>query len=245
MRTHFILFSILLGIIFVSISSAETNTTLINGKKPLNSEIINGVNYMSLDALAATIFPKSKFDVSSGSIKYNSTEIKCAVGSFYVLLKNNSEMKVAQMSLPAIEMNNTMTIPLESFIMALSSLELIKFDKTSTGYFIELESPATRAETENKTDEEMNADLPEKTIVKQSTVNIEVRKPLPTNSEKKAATKVKAKNIETMTKDEPIKVVPETDTYKPIPEGYNPEIPVNKYHIPAALDRSSILKKNN
>lgn len=266
-------FSILFVILLLATipsNGSETNIVSNNNKSTIQSEKINGIDYVPLKLIASHIFPKSIFTESSSSIKYKDNEIKLALGSFYVLLRNNSDIRVAQMTLPAISLKNEIVVPFDTFIEALRNLDLIKYDRTESGFFIEIINNAHKiAEQASPVDNENLAPQnTNKSQIEKSEVKIDVsRSKQLKNNNIEAAKETQAKTIAEKTDVEEPKAkitehspdgIKSMPTAKPttevapkpiidynIPLDFNSKIPANKYSIPSSLDRRSILKKNN
>lgn len=218
----------------LSMHAADYKINANGNSSTVRTERINSIEYAQFHSLTKLIFANSK--TLGNSIFFSGNEVKTAVGSFYVLLKNNSDVKVSQMSLPAISLNNSIYVPLESFVSALTSLELIKSDITSAGYFIE----PIISNFETASEAEKIIEKPRKSVIEKSNVKINIAKqqePQNNENEEKATVKIEKKSKAREIK----KVVPETEVFQSAPHN-NPTIPPNKYYIPESLDRSVIKK---
>ncbi len=185
----------------------------------VQTERINSIEYAPLNSISKLILPSS--NCKGSSVFFEGIEIKAAVGSFYILHRTSSDMKVAQMSLPTIYFNNAIYVPLESFLSVLANMGLIKYDQTDAGFFIELQQASEQGD-ETASEKPV---APKKPTVKKSNVAINVARPNKPSKESAEIT------------DEP-----DTDVYQSVPQS-DPAIPPNKYHIPDKLDRSVIKKK--
>lgn len=122
----------------------------IIGKAKINIPTLNLNNgkYADLENLGKALFPGALFVSESGTLINKFYKIKCSNGSFFVLLKTTEEQSVAQMTLPAVEIEGRIKVPFVEFLGALAQLDLIEYDNTANGSFIQFKS----AKSESKPD---------------------------------------------------------------------------------------------
>lgn len=126
-----------------------------NGKQMnMPSVRVNDYDYISLRNFAKYIFADSKYIFSTGEIIDKEIRLRCLPASFFVLYQNNEEIKISQMTLPAINLREEIFVPVNTFFQSLNSLGCIK--NKVEGKSIYLESIVNLMDEDEKKDEFKN-----------------------------------------------------------------------------------------
>ena len=136
------------------IASAEVLTIVGKAKINIPTFSLNNGKYAELETIGKALFSGASYISESGTIISKYYKIKCSNGSFFVLLKTTEEQSVAQMTLPAVELNGKINVPFAEFLAALGQLGLIEYDNTAEGSFIQFQSGKI-GENGHETDKEV------------------------------------------------------------------------------------------
>lgn len=131
------------------------------GKKAISSERFNGVEYVDYNAFLKSVFPKASSRPEVGEFVNEKLLIKCSPGSFFVIVDQNNDKKIFQMTLPAISFKEKLWIPLESFLNIMSTGKILKFDVAPTGVFIEFTGTRKTPEVKKEAETVENTTKPE------------------------------------------------------------------------------------
>lgn len=105
-----------------------------SGKQAVISTLtLSNNDYAQFTQLSGILFPHCIYNENEGEIEFKDIRIKAAPGSFFILYQDSLIQNVAQMTLPAIYINNQIYVPILPFINSLKFLTLfhaeIKNDK--------------------------------------------------------------------------------------------------------------------
>ena len=118
----YILFIILCSISLLSSEKLEVFHNEVMRNIP--TESINGQQYINIDNLHL-IFPNGEYANKYNEIYYSEGMIRVAAGSFFVFYENDKEIKIAQMSSPAILYKGSIYVPTDTFIRSLISSKIL------------------------------------------------------------------------------------------------------------------------
>jgi len=230
----------------IRIHSSATQTSM-------QTERINNIDYVNLKELSKLIFPNSSFNDRSGSIRMNNYEIKCSIGSFFVVFRDGENIKVSQMNLPAISFKQNIYVPIKSFIEALTNMDLIKADFTQSGLFVELndilsKSISNHSTTPNAVTNERRAEPVNRSVIESGSIRVKVAptpKTTPHSTDQAKTRIAPTNNIENLAPQSLNNSVNQTMPVTINEEKHNKvgieTIPTNKYIIPNSLNRSAVI----
>lgn len=242
LRVLIILVSFLLAI--ESLPAREITLHSVGKTMFVETVSINETEYVPFGRMASMMFASGSFDKSSNSFRLNDIELKVAASSFYVLYRTNEEMKVGQMRLPAIYFNEDIHVAVEPIMEALQSMELLVYDLTDKGLFVELSSHLANKLTVTPNE------LIRKTKVEKGKIKIEVEAPHSrTDAESKPELSIhnskEPKANKSQKKESHKSNDEEIEVFQKVPDNYNTKIPANKYYIPKSLDRGNLKEIHN
>jgi hypothetical protein len=90
----------------------------------LKSSSFSNREYISLNQIHSLLFSRYQFTPKKSIIYNSGYRLKVSQGSFYILQEAEDGIKIAQMSSPAISVDNLIYVPLESFFLSLPTLGL-------------------------------------------------------------------------------------------------------------------------
>ncbi len=94
----------------------------------------NATSYISINDLSDLI--STGAIVENNQIVLDGESVKFAAGSFYCVYRDGDNIRVAQMSLPAITINSELYIPFNSLLSALSGIKLIHNELLGKGWLV-------------------------------------------------------------------------------------------------------------
>lgn len=95
-----------------------------NGSDVLIAREINGNDYAMFSAAAEVLMPGGKYDKSSCSFRRDNCRMKCAAGSFFLLHEETGNIRIAQMLLPALNLDGKIYVPVRTFFQSADPLNL-------------------------------------------------------------------------------------------------------------------------
>ncbi len=252
MIKYFTISVIIALFVFANNSMSNIRVHSSAAQTSMQTERINNIDYVNLKDLSKLIFPKSTFNEKSGSIRIGELEIKCSVGSFFVLFRDDEDIKVSQMNLPAISFKQNIFVPIKSFIDALVNMNLIKADFTESGLFVEINNEIIEqtinapAPNQRTTHDNVN-----RSSIEKSKINVKVAHPTSSPNASKAANQPSRTlpNLPIETSDNTTNLEENIPTNLPTQIADEDEqkkvgiesIPTNMYFIPKTLDRRAVI----
>lgn len=101
----------------------------IDGKaKSIATHTISNNKFYEIEQFRKTFFAEFKANKDNFSFVKGKLEIKFVPGSFFVSLRNDDKIKIAQLRLPVAKQNSNIFIPSESILTALDSLGLYRLE---------------------------------------------------------------------------------------------------------------------
>lgn len=127
-----IIYAALLMLLSVESQAGRYRIHNIDGRSfSIAAKEVNGRDFAPLDKVHDVIFPGSVYDQAKNLITFEGQSLKIMPASFFIVHDKDNDLRIAQMTLPAIEQNGRVYIPVEPFINALQTLNIydVNIDK--------------------------------------------------------------------------------------------------------------------
>lgn len=96
-----------------------------NGKKnAIHFRSFSGKKYISFIHIRDLLFRSHKISLETNEISSNHERFRATSGSFYLLYEKSNQIRIAQMTSPAITVKNMLYLPMISFFRSLPTLDL-------------------------------------------------------------------------------------------------------------------------
>jgi N-acetylmuramoyl-L-alanine amidase len=126
---HFNIIIVILFLNCINLSSISNFYKIIlpDGKQiNLPYERVNDYDYINFKHFAKYFLSDSKYIYSTGEIIDKNIRLRCLPASFFILYQNHEDIKISQMTLPAINLKEEIFVPVNTFFQSLNSLGYIK-----------------------------------------------------------------------------------------------------------------------
>jgi hypothetical protein len=138
---YYITIIFLLFLLNNNFASAEYIINIDNSRKNLKSIKINNIDFVEFEQLIKLFNNSVKYNKDMQLVYIDNFSVVVQPNNFFVFFKNtkaeNNFEKIIQLSIPTIERENIIYLPIKSFILGLNSLINFNFDIISDKIFIE------------------------------------------------------------------------------------------------------------